>query len=128
MSPIVAAYFFIVLIGAVVLFQGALAAGAPWGSLAWGGRFPGRLPMQMRMASVASALLLVAFGITVAARAGIAFPNAHAPSTTLVWGVVVYSGLGVVANAITRSRWERRIWLPVTVLLLVSSYVVATGP
>jgi len=116
-----------VLVGAAILFQLALASGVPWGKLAWGGKFPGQLPVHMRVASVASALLLLGFGMVVAARAGIALSHWQPVSQVLVWVVVAYSALGVIANAVTPSAWERIIWLPVTTLLLASSIVVATG-
>jgi hypothetical protein len=44
---------------------------------------------------------------------------------TLVWVVVTYRALGVIANALTPSPWERIIWLPITLLLLGCSLVVA---
>ena len=36
--------------------------------------------------------------------------------------------LGIVLNAISHSPGERRIWVPVTVVLLVASLVVALNP
>lgn len=42
----------------VVAFQLALALGAPWGSYAMGGAFPGRFPPRMRVAAVVQAVLL----------------------------------------------------------------------
>lgn len=122
-----AAYVFAALTATAILFQLALAAGMPWGIFAWGGKFPGRLPGYMRIASVASSLLLLTLGGVVLARAGIALPNWQLSSQTLVWAVVAYCALGVIANAITPSPRERIIWLPVTLLLLASSIVVATG-
>ena len=57
-----AAKTFVTLTLFVVLFQLALAAGAPWGELTMGGAFPGQLPPRMRVAAFASGLLLAAFG------------------------------------------------------------------
>lgn len=122
-----AASIFLTLVSAASVFHLALAAGMPWGKLAWGGKFPGQLPVSMRFASVASALLLLGFGMLVCARAGIGFADWHSLSRTLVWVVVAYCALGVIANALTPSAWERIIWLPTTMLLLICSIVVATG-
>lgn len=108
-------------------FQLALAAGAPWGHLTWAGRFPGRLPNTMRGVALASAILLGLMALIVAARAGIAAPQWSSASATLIWMVVGYCALGVVANAVTPSRSERRLWLPVAGVMLVSSLVVALG-
>ena len=127
MSSFIAAYVFAVLVGAAVLFQLALAAGMPWGNLAWGGKFPGELPVYMRAASIASALLLLGFGMVVSARSGIALSHWQPISRVLVWVVVGYCALGVIANALTPSAWERIIWLPTTMLLLACSIVVATA-
>ncbi len=81
----------------------------------------------MRIGSFASALLLLAFGILVLIRAGIVFPDWQPISRTFVWIVVVYCAVGVIANALSPSRWERIMWVPVTVLLLASSLTVAMG-
>lgn len=50
------AFVFCTLVAVVVLFQLALAAGAPWGHLAMGGKFPGRLPPPLAM--LASSILV----------------------------------------------------------------------
>lgn len=122
-----AAVVFLVLTAAAVLFQLALAAGAPWGRLTWGGKFPGTLPARMRGVAVFSALLLVAFGIIVAAHAGLVTAGWVPRPLALIWVIVVYCALGVLANAATTSKWERRIWLPVVGAMLVSSLLVAVA-
>ena len=122
----IAARIFALLILAVILFQMALAAGMPWGAIAWGGAYPGQLPANMRFASILSALLLLVIALVVLTRAGLVLHKWQPVSRRLIWAVVVYSLLGVVANAITPSLWERIIWLPVAIMLLVCSAVVAT--
>lgn len=128
LSSFLVARLFAALTAGVILFQVTLAAGMPWGELAWGGSFPGALPAHMRAASVASAFLLLALGMVVLVRAGLFMPDWQPVSRKLVWVVVAYCALGVVANALSPSAWERIVWLPVTILLLVSSIVVAKGP
>jgi hypothetical protein len=115
------------LILVVVGFQLALAAGAPWGSLTMGGAFPGQLPQRMRVAVVVQALVLLVCVAIVAARAGVAFPRLAAVSRKLIWLVVGLSTISVTLNAVTRSTWERAIWLPVTLVLLACAVVVARG-
>ena len=122
---VAAAGVFVALTAIVVLFQLALAAGVPWGHLTWGGRFPGRLPIRMRAAAVLSAALLVGFAAIVCARAGMASPEWQPLSRRLIWAVVAYCAIGVVANAATPSRWERIIWLPVVTLMLGCALLVA---
>jgi len=128
MTPKAAAFLFGALAAVVAAFHAALALGAPWGKLTWGGKYPGRLPASMRAAAVFSMALLLGFALIVAVRAGVAWPEWHGASKYLVWGVVGYCGLGVIANAITPSRWERILWLPVVVAMLACSLMVATGP
>ena len=123
----VAACTFLALDAVVVVFQLALTAGAPWGRLTMGGKFPGRLPAGMRVVSLASAILLVGFGLTVSTAVGFTFPGGEALGRKVTWLVVAYCALGVVANAATPSRWERILWLPVVSLMLVCSLVVALG-
>ena len=119
------------LFGALVLlvaaFQLALAAGAPWGSLAMGGAYPGRFPPPMRVAAVVQAVVLLVFGAIVAARAGLALPRWRAASRKLVWVVVACTAVGAVLNTITPSPLERAIWLPVTLALGICAVVVARG-
>lgn len=125
LSPTLVARVFSAVIACAILFQLALAAGLPWGSIAWGGAFPGVLPLHMRFASVGSAALLFLFAVVVQVRAGTGQSKWKSASRKLIWVVVVYSGLGVIANTMTPSFWERVIWVPVTLLLLASSLVVA---
>ena len=116
---------FALLTGLVTAFQIALLFGAPWGELTLGGKYQGTLPGRARLIPLVSAILLIGFAVIVVSRAGLAFPGLRGASTYLVWVVVVYCALGCVANAITPSRRERRLWLPVVFLLLVTSVVVA---
>lgn len=106
-------------------FQVALVFGAPWGEWTMGGRARGVLNGVWRWVPVLSILILLAFIAIVAARSGLALPGLCEWSNSLIWVVVVYSALGCVANAATPSARERRLWLPVVVLLLGSSLIVA---
>ena len=126
-SPQAAAFAFAGLTAVVMAFQLALAAGAPWGAYAMGGKFPGVFPPQMRIAALVQTALLAAIAGVVLARAGLALPAWETTSGWLIWGVVAFSAVGVVLNLITPSRMERLIWAPVAVLLLLSSLRVALG-
>ena len=109
----------------VVGFQLALALGAPWGEYAMGGTFPGRMPPAMRVAGVVQAALLAGLAIIVLSAAGLVMPDLVDAWPWLAWAPVVMSALAVVLNASTRSQGERRIWLPVAIILLASSLGVA---
>lgn len=122
MTYSLSANIFTVLAGATILFQLALAGGAPWGALTQGGRFSGALPTDARLIALISAALLLAFIHVVRARAHATRP---ARFRRAIWLVVAYCALGILANAATPSRAERLIWLPVVSLLFLTSLHVA---
>jgi hypothetical protein len=109
----------------VIAFQLALALGAPWGSYAMGGAFPGRFPPRMRVAAAVQAGLLGVVAAIVLAAVGVILPMLDSGLRWLLWMPVVFSAAGVVLNLITPSAGERRIWVPVSLVLLASSLVVA---
>jgi hypothetical protein len=124
---ILAAIVFAVATLGVVSFQIALAAGAPWGAYAMGGAFPGRLPPRMRVAAVIQAFVLVGVALIVLASAGAIEIALVTALPWLIWPIVALCGVAIVLNAASRSAGERRLWVPVTIVLLVSSLVVAIG-
>ena len=121
----IAALFYAIISLAVVAFQVALAAGAPWGAFAMGGAFPGQFPPALRIAALVQAVLLIALAAVVLARAGVLLPGWSRVSRWLIWFVVAFAGLSLVLNLITPSTGERAIWAPVAFLLLISSGIVA---
>ncbi len=124
----IAAIIYAVVIVGVVGFQIALAAGAPWGSFAMGGAFPGQFPPALRIAAVVQAVLLLVWAGVVLARAGVALPRWERPSRWLIWFVVAFSAVSLVLNLITPSAGERMIWAPVAFVMLICSLLVATVP
>jgi len=124
----IAAIGYTVVTVAVVMFQIALAAGAPWGSFAMGGAFPGQYPPALRVAAIVQALLLLAWAGVVLARAEVALPRWARAARWLIWVVVVFSVLSLVLNLITPSGGERAVWAPVAFVMVVCSLLVATLP
>ena len=123
----VASLVFAVATAGVILFQFALAAGAPWGAYAMGGAFPGRLPPRMRVAAAIQGIILAVVAMVVLASAGVIELALVASLSWLIWAVVALCVVAVIANAASRSAGERRVWLPVSLVLLASSLVVALG-
>ncbi len=119
-----AALFAIVTAG-VVLFQLALAFGAPWGSYAMFGVFPEVFPPVMRFFAFLQAALLVVTVLVVLSRSGLLLRHWFRASKWAVWFVVVSSAISVVLNSITPSAGERAIWQPVAILLFICSFIVA---
>ncbi len=112
----------------VVLFQLALAAGAPWGQVAMGGQYPGTFPPALRVAAAVQAGLLLLMAAIVYVRAGLVWPRWFRASRFAIWFVVAFSCVATLLNLITSSAWERRLWAPVAALMLVSSLAVAVLP
>lgn len=121
----ISAYIFSALTVVVAIFQLALALGAPWGELAMGGKFPGRFPPQMRVAALVQMSLLLLIALVVLIRAGLIFDEYYGFSKSAIWFVVVFYMVGAILNLITPSKKERMLWAPVTIVLLICSYVVA---
>ncbi len=120
-----AAVVFAVVAAGVIAFQVALALGAPWGSYAMGGAFPGRFPPRLRVAAVAQAAVLAIAVAIVLARADLALPALSDSARLLIWVIVGFSVLSLVLNAVSPSASERRIWTPVALVMLITSAAVA---
>ena len=126
-DPAFAAYLFSVLIAFVVAFQLALALGAPWGEMAMGGKFPGRLPPRMRIAALVQIVVLVCIALIVLTRAGVILDEFASLSKSVIWAVVVFSLIGAILNTITPSKKERTLWVPVSLVLLICATYVAVS-
>jgi hypothetical protein len=111
----------------VIVFQLALAGGAPWGSYAMGGAYPGQFPPPLRIAAVIQAALIAALTLVVQARAGLGFARLARLSRQLIWVAVAFAAVSLVLNLITPSSGERAIWSPVALALLLSSTAVAVA-
>lgn len=111
----------------VVGFQLLLALGVPWGAYAMGGRFPGRFPPPMRALAVVQAIMLGLCAVVVLSAAELTAPDLVAELPWLIWAVVAVGAVSVAMNAASPSPGERRIWVPASLVMLVSSLVVALG-
>ena len=114
----VAAIAFAIAASGVIGFQMALALGVPWGSYAMGGAFPGKFPPRMRVAALVQAGLLAGTVAIVLSRAGLVLPPWSEATGWLIWGVVALAVIAAILNAITPSAGERRIWVPVALVML----------
>jgi thiol:disulfide interchange protein len=113
----VAAVVVSVLLAALALFQVALVAGAPLGRFAWGGRSE-VLPPALRIGSVVSVVLY-------ALIAWLVWRAVDRPEDGWIWLVTAYFALGIVLNAMSRSRPERLVMTPVVLVLAASCLVIA---
>ncbi len=118
------ATIFTIFTGIVIIFQGCLAAGAPWGEAAMGGKFPGKYPPKMRVVAVINMIILGFMAAVVLSEANLLFPQLQAISGIGIWVVVLFFLVGTILNTITPSKIER-IWAPVALIQLITSFVVA---
>lgn len=119
-----AAMLYVAIIGGVIVFQICLIAGAPWGRLTQGGRHEGVLPTSGRITAGLSVPLLVCMGAGITSAAGM---PPHWPAWS-GWIAVAIQTLSTVLNWITPSRAERRLWGPITAVMLgLAVYVVSGG-
>jgi hypothetical protein len=121
-----AALAFCAVIALLGVFQLALAAGAPLGRFAWGGAHE-RLPTGFRIGSLVSIVIYAMFAIIVLERAGMIALLPFDIAGIGIWAITAYMGLGVVMNAISRSKPERMVMTPVALALFGTSLVVALG-
>jgi hypothetical protein len=121
----IAASIYAIITFAIVAFQLALAAGAPWGAYAMGGAYPGQFPPALRISAIIQAVLLVFFALVVLARADMILPKWSRASRWLAWVVFAFSVVSLILNLITPSAGERAIWAPVAFILMISCGIVA---
>ena len=120
------------LLGVVILFQVSLAAGAPWGAAAYGGRAAlddGRLPTRYRVASATTALVLTgALWLVLAASAVIsAAPLSENLLGAGVWVLAGLFALNTVGNLAGRHPVERWGAGGITaVLTILCAWIAAT--
>jgi len=107
------------LLAALAVFQVALVAGAPLGRFAWGGQAD-VLPTPLRIGSVVSVVLY-------AVLAWVVWRAVDRPDDGWIWVVTAYFALGIVLNAISRSRPERLFMTPVVLVLAGLCLLIALG-
>jgi hypothetical protein len=120
------------LLAGVAVFQAALALGAPWGEMAYGGRVEttdGVLPARYRASSAFAFLVLLFAAWVILARADVV--SEWFLSDGLVraasWVVASYLVLNTVMNATARTSVERWVMGSATAIAAVLSFVVAAG-
>jgi hypothetical protein len=124
MLETVSAIIFTALTGIVIIFQGCLAVGLPWGEASMGGKYPGKYPPKMRVVAVMNMLILGFIATVVLSEANLMFPLLNPISSIGIWVIVVFFIIGKITNTITPSKIER-IWAPVAFIQLITSFIVA---
>ena len=121
-----AAGFLVFAYVATALFQIAIVLGAPLGEYAYGGQNPGILKLPFRIASVFSALVMFAIAGHYLAQLGVFTPLLDEAGNSIAnWGFAVFAGLSAIANNVTRSQKEKRLWGGTTIAMLLGAVIVA---
>jgi hypothetical protein len=117
-----------ILLTILIVFQLALAAGAPYGDMSWGGRNPGVLPRNLRVASAVAGLVVYPIIILAILSASGLLRIAGLPvaGAVAMWVLAAFFLLGAVMNAVSRSRRER-IWAPISLVIALCCAVIALG-
>ena len=120
----VAAVVACALLAGLAVFQVAVAAGAPLGHLAWGGKHR-VLPTGLRIASAISVLLYAGIASLIWWAADSASEAGDPSNSVAIWVLTAYFGIGILMNAASRSRPERFVMTPVVLVLTVCCLVIA---
>ncbi|WP_382306546.1 hypothetical protein [Herbiconiux sp. UC225_62] len=108
---------------ALGVLQGLGAAGRPVGDLLWGGRHR-VLPRRLRNGSVIAIALYAAFAVILLSRSG-AIPGGDVVVVrVLTWVLAAYFVVGIAMNAVSRSPAERRVMIPVCVVLATATILI----
>ncbi len=115
------------ILGLLALFQIALACGAPFGNLAWGGESR-VLPANLRGGSIASVFIYVVIAAISLERAEVTHLVGSVNATYLAVGAVIgYFVLGILMNTISWHMQERFTITAVTIIHTVIAIVVVLG-
>ena len=115
-----------VILAGLAVFQAALAAGKPFGHFAWGGQHR-VLPRRLRIGSAVSIILYAGMAIILLDRAELISIMSDDFARIAAWVLAAYFLIGIVMNAMSRSKPERFVMTPLTAVLTALSVVVAAG-
>lgn len=106
------------------VFQIALAAGAPFGRLAWGGAHR-LLPVRQRIASAAAPLIYAFFASFPLQKTGYVDVWPSGWIEPGIWIIACYLAVSVGLNAMSKSRPERLVMTPVAAALAILFFIIA---
>lgn len=121
------AIFGAIIFGVIVLLYVALLLGKPFGEYAMGGKYK-VIPKRNRMVFAVS-ILIQLYGIVALLQAGnvvqVGLPTGVARVSCYIFAV--YLTLNVFMNAFSRSRKERWVMTPLSAIVALCYWIVASG-
>lgn len=110
----------------LTMMQVLLIGGLPLGDYGWGGQHR-VLPPRLRVAAAVAILLYAGFAVLILSRAGVLAGGGTTLVVVATWVLFGYCAVSIVPNAISRSRQERIVQTPVSVLLTAGVLIIAAG-
>lgn len=112
----------------VAVFQWTLVLGSPFGEHTLGGQNKGKLPKKLRVVSFFSMLVNLAIAGHYYAQTGALQTLLNTELNEIAnWALVGFFAIGLSMNAISRSKKERNLWVPVLIVSLICAILVASG-
>ena len=125
MTILIAAIIAVIIFAVISVFQLLLALGLPLGKLAYGGKYE-KLPTNMRIMSLVAIGIFALGSISVLERAGIIIIfNNPIFVLVVVWVIAVYLAFNTLLNAISKSKQEKVIMTPLSLILAICCFIVA---
>ena len=112
------------ILAALAVMQVLLIAGTPIGEFAWGGQHR-VLPRRLRIGAAVALILYAAFAAVLLSRSGVLPGGASVGIIVGTWVLFGYAVISVLPNLASRSRRERTVQTPVSILLAISIGLVA---
>lgn len=121
----IAANIATVLFGIVIVLQLLLALGILPVTMAWGGTQT-ELTLGLRLASLATVIILALFAYVIRRRAGLI---GDPPPSTLIkvlsWVITAFMVLNTLGNLVSQSTAETIVFAPLTILLAICCFIVS---
>ena len=125
MVVLIAAIIAVVIFVIISVFQLLLALGLPLGKLAYGGKYE-KLPTNMRIMSLVAIGIFALGSISVLERTGIiTIFNNSIFTLVVVWIMAIYLAFNTLLNAISKSKQEKLIMTPLSLILSICCFIVA---
>ena len=125
MTVLIAAIIAVAVFVVVSIIQLLLALGLPLGKLAYGGKYE-KLPTNMRIMSIVVIGIFALGSFSVLERVGI-ITILNNPIFTLivVWIIAVYLAFNTLLNAVSKSKQEKLIMTPLSLISAICCFLVA---
>lgn len=123
---IYAAYIYIFLATIICFWQIALILGAPLGEYTMGGQEKGELSPKKKKLALISLILALFYIFNILSEAGLIFTNFKFVTNYTIWCVLFLNFLTLIGNTITKSKKERILWLPITLLMFICILIIVS--